>query len=373
MDPINDVARHFTQIDEWPDPVPFDQYSSLPGFPIDALSGVSREMVKTIAEVNQVDAALPGCFSLGVLSTCLAKKATVDLITHGEPLNLYLSAILDSGGRKSRTDSDMTKPLYEYQKTHQDEMDEAIRDAQVNSKVRERRLEKLQKKAAEDEDSDQREQARNEALNVAREMDEHPVPTKPEFLVDDVTAEKLGVLMAENNERMAVLTCEGGLLEIMGGRYSKDGSGNLDLFLKAHAGDYWGNHRIGREKKTMAAPALTLCLAVQSDVIEEAGRTPHFRGKGLLARFLYARCKSQVGYRERQTASISATLRQTYLNHIFSLMDVPFADATLRLSQDAQIVWDDFYNDVEREMRREGSLFYLPDWGSKLPGAVARI
>ena len=179
--------------------------------------------------------------------------------------------------------------------------------------------------------------------------------------------------MAENGERMSVITPEGGLFEIMAGRYSKDGTGNLDLYLKGHAGDYWGNHRIGREKKTMEAPALTLCLAVQSDVIEEAGRTPHFRGKGLLARFLYARCKSQVGYRDRQPKSIERTLSDSYKNHVLSLMDVPSTGATLRLSQDAQSAWDEFYNDIEREMRPEGSLYYLPDWGSKLPGAAARI
>jgi hypothetical protein len=123
----------------------------------------------------------------------------------------------------------------------------------------------------------------------------------------------------------------------------------------------------------MEAPALTLCLAVQSEVIEEAGKNHHFRGKGLLARFLYARCKSQIGYRKRQTIRIPPALIQTYKNHVFSLMDMPFFDTNLRLSTDGQSVWDELYNDVEREMRPGESLEYLPDWGSKLPGEVARI
>ena len=126
--------------------------------------------------------------------------------------------------------------------------------------------------------------------------------------------------MAENNERMAVFSPEGGLFEIMAGRYAKDGNGNFDLLLKAHAGDFWASHRIGREAKTMAAPALTLCLAVQSEVIEEAGKNRQFRGKGLLARFLYSLCKSQVGYRERQTKAVPSMLSHTYQEHLFSLM-----------------------------------------------------
>jgi hypothetical protein len=123
----------------------------------------------------------------------------------------------------------------------------------------------------------------------------------------------------------------------------------------------------------MSSPALTLCLAVQSAVIEEAGKNQQFRGKGLLAHFLYARCKSQVGYRERQIKSLNLTLCNTYRTHIFSLMDVPFMETDVRLSPEAQTVWNEFYDDIEREMRPGQSLQYLVDWGSKLAGATARI
>ena len=359
--------------EEWPDPVPFDDYSLLPEFPVDTLSGAGRKMIEAVSEVNQVDPALPASLYLATLSTCFAKKATVDLISHREPLNAYLCLIYDSGNRKSSTDSAMTRPLYEFQKARQEEMEPIIRDAQTAFRIKEKRIEGLQKKAAGEDDPEKRKKLEIEAREVAREIAENPVPAIPIYLIDDVTPEKLGVLMAENNERQAVIAPEGGLFEIMAGRYSNDGIGNIDLFLKAHAGDYWSNHRIGRESETMQAPALSLCLAVQSSVIEEVGKNNRFRGKGLLARFLYALCKSRVGYRERQTNSIPPLLSHGYKEHIISLMNVPFTENTLRLSGEAQDVWDEFYTDIENEMRPEESLYYLPDWGSKLPGAVARI
>lgn len=129
-------AQQTVENDDWPDPVPFDQ-PSLPDFPIDAVSGIGGKIVKAVSEVNQVDPALPACFYLGALSTCFAKKARVDLKTHEEPVNIYVIPIADSGDRKSRTNSDMTTPLCEYQKARQDETDAVIRDAQVDSKVRE--------------------------------------------------------------------------------------------------------------------------------------------------------------------------------------------------------------------------------------------
>ena len=45
----------------------------------------------------------------------------------------------------------------------------------------------------------------------------------------------------------------------------------------------------------------------------------------------------------------------------------------LRLTSDAQAIWNGFYADVELLLRPWADLQHLVDWGSKLPGAVARI
>jgi hypothetical protein len=132
--------------EKWPDPVPFDEYSSLPDFPTEALSGVGQEMVQTVSQVNQVDPALPACIYLAVLSTACSGKANIDLVSHREPLNLYLCPVLDSGNRRSSTDSSMTRPLYEFQKARQEDMKKIIQETQNAFKIKERRLEKLQKR-----------------------------------------------------------------------------------------------------------------------------------------------------------------------------------------------------------------------------------
>ncbi|MGD0884915.1 MAG: YfjI family protein [Thermodesulfovibrionales bacterium] len=358
--------------DEWTDPVPFNDYSTLPDFPVNLLPKIGREMVITVSEVNQIDAGLAASSYLSVVATCVQQKAKVDLISHKEPLNIYTCSILPSGNRKSSTMDIMTRPLYEYQATAQEKMSNTIREALNAHMIREARLAKLQKQAANAEDFSERERLKKDAANVAREISENPVPKKPLFIVDDITSEALGIHMAENNERMAVMSTEGGIFELMAGRYN-DKAGNLDLYLKAHSGDAWSSHRVGREAKTMQSPALTMCLTVQPEVIGEIGENKQFRGRGLLARFLYCRCKSKVGSRGRQTKSVSETITREYQRHIECLMDLPMTTTTLKLSQDAQALWDEFYNDIEADLREGGSLHYLPDWGSKLAGAVARI
>jgi hypothetical protein len=45
----------------------------------------------------------------------------------------------------------------------------------------------------------------------------------------------------------------------------------------------------------------------------------------------------------------------------------------LTLCPKAQLLWDEFYDRVEKFLRPGAKLEHIVDWGSKLPGAVARI
>jgi len=116
-----------------------------------------------------------------------------------------------------------------------------------------------------------------------------------------------------------------------------------------------------------------MCLAVQRDIIREIGNNKQFRGKGLLARFLFSNCQHKAGYRNRQKTEISYSIKEEYKKHILELMKKPLEPQMLELSPDAHKAWDDFYEEVEKDMSPGGEMFTIKDWGSKLAGAVARI
>ena len=320
---VKSIAR-YKENDVWQTPILFDDHSRLPTFPTEALPLIGREMVEAVAKVNQVDKGLPGSMYLSVLSTSLSKKVLVDLGTHKEPVNIYTCPILDPGERKTSTMNLMMDPIYEYQK----------------------------KKARE----------------IMGDDEEPPV-----YVVDDITSEALFKVMTENNERISVISAEGGVFAIMAGRYNSNGNGNIDVYLKGHAGDPCSNHRISRESLSMDSPCLTISLAVQRDIIKEIGSNRQFRGRGLLARFLYSNCKHQAGYRTRQTEEIPDAITQEYESHVFGLMEMPLELQVIKLSPDAQHAWDTFYDEVECGMKPGGNLEGIKDWGSKLSGAVARI
>jgi hypothetical protein len=366
-----DGIVEITPLHDWPDPIPFNDYSRLPEFPVDAIPGVCGQMVSSLSESCQVDAGLPGCMMLATLSTAIGGKIQVGLVTHSEPGNIYTNAIIGSGNRKSEVVGQLAEPVYLFQRDLQEKLAPVIREAASNYKILEKRLEKSQKEAARTNDPMEREAFIQDCNDVLKEMENNPVPTQQVFLVDDVTPEALGKIMADNGERAAILSAEGGIFRIMAGLYH-NGQANIDLFLKGHAGDYWSNNRIGRESQTMLHPTLTLGLAIQPDVIEEIGQNSEFRGRGLSARFLYALCQSKAGYRTRQSVPVHASIKDAYNKGIINLMEHS-ESIELSLTTEAQAVWDVFYDDVEKRLRPGGELENIIDWGSKLPGAVARI
>jgi hypothetical protein len=326
QDIVENLINKNTGVDanEWQDPIPFDDYSKLPEFPTEILPEIGREMVGAVSKVNQVDKGLPGSMYLAALSTCLSKKCKVDLGTHTEPVNIYTCPILDPGERKTSTMNLMMSPVYEYQK--------------------------------------------EKAGEIMGDDEEPPV-----YIVDDITSEALFKLMTENNERISVISAEGGIFGIMAGRYNGNGNGNIDIYLKGHSGDPCSNHRIGRKSQSMDSPSLTICLAVQLDIIRELGRNKQFRGRGLLGRFLYCYCQHRAGYRKRQKETISEKLKQEYRDHILDLMSMPLSLHNLELSPEAHAVWDEFHDDIEVEMQPGKLMASMKDWGSKLAGTVARI
>ena len=216
----------------------------------------------------------------------------------------------------------------------------------------------------------------DQAAKLATELAGRPPLTYPRVLADDVTPEQLVRLMEEQGERFAVFSAEGGIFETMAGRYA-NGVANLDVFLKGHAGDLVRvDRRIGAPV-IIDRPALTMGLTVQPDVLRAFKDKPGFRGRGLVARFLYVLPQSLLGYRRLNTAPIPAGVRSAYRNCILRLLQTtPAADGNpvhLELSNGARAEWTAFAGRLEPRLGPGGDLGHMTDWAGKAPGAAARI
>ncbi len=365
---------------DWEEPIPFNEFD-LPPFPTSALPVRIREWVEEEATQTQTPADLPAMNVMSTFAAAVAKTVIV-VVRPGwfEPVNVFTAVALDPANRKSAVVRDATAPIVAHEQEEVDRMRTEIRLAMNRQKIAEMRLEKAQKAAACAPDSRHAELERK-AEGLADELDAIAVPVAPRLLTDDVTAEKLTSLMGQQGGRIAVLSPEGGILELMAGRYTRSGAPNLDVFLKGHAGDDIRVDRVGRPSEFIRDPALSIGLAVQPAVLEGLMHVPGFRGRGLLGRFWYSLPKTLLGRRVVSPPSMVGSTRDAYWRDLRCLLQLaPGSDEegrstphALRLTPDALVRLDRFEAEIEPRLGEQGDLGLMPDWGGKLVGAVVRI
>jgi hypothetical protein len=182
------------------------------------------------------------------------------------------------------------------------------------------------------------------------------------------------MLLADHGECMGWLSSEGGFFDAQKGRYSE--IPNLDLILKAHAGDAERVDRTTRQSVLLENPLLTIGLSPQPSVLQRLATVPGFRGRGLLARFLYLIPPSNLGYRTLEPAPIPEAAEVAYRHGLTAMLagwGQPYPKFTVRLSDDAYQFLNTYRREVEIQMRDGGELCHLRDWAGKAPGAAVRL
>lgn len=355
-------------VDTWPAIESLDEVN-LPEFPKHSLPAVLRRFVAEESHATQTPADLAGLLALAVCSATIARRVEVEARPgYREPVNLFVAVLLEPGNRKSAVFSDATKPLQDLEA----ELIEAARPefARAQSKRRqdEVRLKKLEKMAAEKGDAE----ARHEAGELAAALADQPEPVLPRLIVDDATAEKLGMMLAEQGGRLASMSPEGNVFDLMAGRYSKSESPQFDVYLKGHSGDPLNTDRVTRQSVRVPRPALTCAYAMQPAIIAGLAGNSTFRGRGLLARYLYAAPQSWIGHRIIAPEPVSDATRQAYRDAVRKLADVA-DEHVLCLTADASAAFEQWEREIEAMLGAGGSMELMRDWGAKLAGETLRL
>ncbi len=361
------------QTPEWDDPLPLDHCGRLPVFPVNVLPPDFVTFVMEIAESRQVPVDMPAVAVLAALAAAAAGRYQVELPSHTEPCNLYTVCALPPGLRKTQTLHDVTVPLHESESRLVESMQFQVDRDRAAREVAEARAKQLQSKAAKTEDPAERQMLQAELAELHAETGE-PV-TLPRLTFDDATPERVAQLLAENSGRLAMFSAEGGIVGMMAGRYSEKGGPNLDVYLKAHAGDPLRVDRASGRTVNLRAPALTLCLLVQPEVLRELAQVKGGRGRGLLGRFLYSLPEPNLGTRMYRPRGIDPAIEARYQERMLRLFSAqPDGDIRgLKLQGEALKVWASFHDRIERRLTPDGDLRPIADWAAKVAGAAARM
>lgn len=377
-DPINSVNKvnSVRSISKWEMPLRF-RTVDVPEFPTYALPGWLSDMVEATAEGTQTPGDLGGVFALSVLAAACAKKVQIR-IRRGwiEPANLFTVISAPPASRKSAVFDALVAPLTAHEIEETDRLEATVAEAEAKVKLlegRQKRALELHAKAT----GPDAEAAEAEVLELAREITRLKVPSRPRLVADDATQEKLATLLMEQEGRMAVLSPEGGVFDLLAGRYSAGGAPNIDVFLKGHAGDTIRVDRVGRPSEFVRRPALTVGLMVQPDVLRGLAEKPSFRGRGLLGRFLYSIPRSLIGHRNPFALPAPLSITERYYAELLALLALPLPEdgdgRLLELSGEATETLQAFEGWMEPQLAEDAELGTMTDWAGKLVGATARI
>ena len=356
--------------DPWPQELAIER-PSLPAFPVHVLPEPLRSWVVATSDATQTPPDLAGMLSLAVCGGACARRVEVLAGSNWfEPICLYVAVLLEPGNRKSSVFSSALHPLQEIER----EMIEAARPAFAQDASDRRMKEKQRDDAEKKAVSKNCEQSRELAMRLSEELASDDEPALPRLIADDVSSEEAENMLARHGGRLVVAGAEGGLFDVMGGRYSK-GSPNLDVFLKGHAGD---TLRVDRGSRSVLVykPCLTLAYAVQPEVLRSMASKPSFRGRGLIGRFLYSFPESLLGRRRVNVPSVPIPVSARYEVLVRRLASIPEPidqSWLLRMDKGASARFVEWQQEIEPALGDYGPMREFRDWGSKLAGATARL
>lgn len=316
--------------EEYPEIAPFEAYS-VPTFPLDIFPKWLRDYVGAVATFSQAPVDAAAMMALVSVAVAVHRRFKLEVFPDFiEPLCLYAIVALPSASRKSDVFSKMVAPIYAYEKHLREEMAEVIseRKAEIEKlKALYANALKAFKSGKLDNDS--------QLADIQKKLDRTKELFPPALIKQDITAEKLIQAMSENQNRMGVLSAEGGVLDIIAGLYSGKKS-NVDIFLKGHSSENYAYDRKNGGSIYLDSPTLSVGLSVQNDHLQRVLTDSSLSGRGLFARFLYAIPDSPLGTRTPRSTPIPREVREKYHAMMTSLLKrKPFHSESANTAQNS--------------------------------------
>lgn len=359
---------------EWEEPVPL-MPPAPPVLDPALLRGIGA-MAKAVETSLQVPVDLPAWLGMAVASAAIGGRRTVspkpDWV---EPVTLYTMPVAAPGEMKSPALSFMAKPLYDEQEQRREADKHAVAKDRQDRRIAEACVAAAEAQVIKADNPEKRKKSYENMAAARAELEDLGEPAVlTQLIADDTTPEAAVDVIAEQGERLAILSTEGSFLGNVGGRYAK--AANPEIALKG-----WSQepHPVNRKGRTLILqrPNLSLGLAVQPGLLTGMGETGDvFQERGLMARFIFAVPATRVGDRVYDTDRIPDDVRQAYNASISTMMRRIWDDPQTRemvLDHKAQELFRAFWLALEPRHKDRGDLAAVEGWAKKLPGQILRI
>jgi hypothetical protein len=268
-------------------------------YPVECLPPVVRDLSLAVSTSLGVPACLPSSCALAAVSACLGKglevQSSAGRRTRG---NLFFFASAPSGLGKSETHRVVMRPLLDLQRREIDVWERELRPRALAAKefigVQ---LASIKTSIKGIDPSSLREVGEQMAKLVVMKEECEAALVEPSVICEDVTSERLAVLLVDNNETLFSASPDAGApLANLLGRYRRGGGTDESLFLRAFSGDPVHVDRVSRRGVKLDSPCLSLLWLMQPARLDELYDQRSLADDGLLARVLPCRSTDNVSF-----------------------------------------------------------------------------
>jgi hypothetical protein len=347
-----------------------------PPFPIHAL-GALREPAEAVHERTQAPLAM--CAQSVLAGATLAIQAHRDIELPGvgrRPLTGFYASIAESGERKSTTDRLVLAPVYFVEAQWRQEYEAEAQTYQNDNEAWKSARNEAKKKHRGNRE------ALRDALNAIGA--EPKPPPLPMLLVADPTPEALILQLRDSRPWGGLFASEGGVL--IGGHAFNDES---RMRTAALLNTIWDGDPIRRARVLTGTAYLpgrrcSVHVMLQPAISDKLLSDALLDGIGLLARVLVVAPESTAGTRLfRQPSSRCEVVLATYNKRLTELLLLPPRTAPesadvldppeMTLRSDAEALWIEFHDAVERDLAPGGTLHPIRAFAAKMPEHAGRI
>ena len=343
----------------------------LPDFPLDCLPAGLRDFVQQLAACKQAPVDAAAVSLLSVFSMAEGGRFMVDpgiAAVYQLGINLFTMTVMESGTGKSEIMNVLKKPIEDFVKDYNWKNREKIAmDENWSSVLRERVSNAKKQCVSGKADYSDLEEAQ-------RELDAFRPMKKLRCITDNATSEALENLLAENDGVMSVVSTEGGVIDIMGGRYSKDGGSNIDIYLHGYSNESFDKDRAGQGHVHVDHLYLTVIFSIQPRVLKDFMRRD-FIEKGMTSRYLYSIPRELEERLLRDSPNIEPLVLADYENKIRDIMSIERnvgAPYELRFSKEATELMIS-YNDDAIQKRIKEDLACIKRTARRIIGQTIRL
>jgi len=345
---------------------PFEGFDSFGGgleseniepFPLSSLPPLVEAFAREVCATALVPERLAGSCALGILSASIGPGLEVqsapDRVTRA---NIYICVSADISTGKSAGCRHMAKPLFAFEQERARAWQENERaDLRSRRGLLEVDIQATKKIYAKEHNID----AGEELKAYERELEElNQRLHEPCLVVQDITTEKLAVVLSQNNETITSLSSDAlSIVNILLGRYNKLDRTDEAIYLSGYSSDPIRIARMSRESISLNSPCITALWLTQPDKLQSLLDERSLNEGGLIPRLLACHTYCEPQEIPEHPACISMATRKAYEGLIYSLLSryrLAPESFVIQPTPEALQLLDAHYNAIVK--RRRGDL-----------------